>query len=182
MIKVLYKSRTSSASVELPPEMKLTKNFTLKELANNQGSPANPQYIISEYSVLFNSLFQIFRDRYGLPIDPTSGYRQPEYNKKVGGNSNSLHLQACAVDFIDKYKRTDFYMLSLWLGVLIDNNIIGAVNIYSNGDYYRYHVEAFSDTFLGYKKRRIRVYTNKDHYKRISDYYKPLSIEVTYNG
>ena len=102
MIKTLYKSRTSSTAVELPPEMKLTKNFTLKELANNQGSPANPQYIISEYSVLFNSLFQIFRDRYGLPIDPTSGYRQPEYNKKVGGDSNSLHLQACAVDFIDK--------------------------------------------------------------------------------
>lgn len=182
MIKTLFQSNTSMSVIDLSPDMKLTKNFTLRELANNEGAAANPQYLVSDYSLRFNTLLQIFRDRYGMPINPTSGYRQPAYNKKVGGSTNSLHLKACAADFVDKYKRTDFYMLSLWLGVLIDNDIIGAMNIYNNDDYYRYHIEAFSDIYLGYKKRRIRVYTNKDHYKRISDYYTPLGIEVTYNG
>ena len=182
MIRVLYQTRTSSCTEMLQGEFRLTKNFKLSELANNQGNSAYPQYIISNYSIIFNELLQTFRDRYGSPIDPTSGYRQPEYNKKVGGSSNSLHLQACAVDFIDKCKKTDYYMLSLWLGVLIDKNMIGAINIYSHGDYYRYHIEAFSDVFLGYKKNRIRVYTNKDHYKRIQDHYSALGFEVTYHG
>lgn len=182
MIRVLYQSRTSSCTEMLQGDFRLTKNFTLQELANNQGNSAYPKYIISNYSVIFNELLQLFRTRYGSPIEPTSGYRQPEYNKKVGGSSNSLHLQACAVDFVDKYKKSDYYMLSLWLGILIEKGMIGAINIYTIGNYYRYHIEAFSDVFLGYKKRRIRVYTNKDHYKRISELYEPLGIEVTYNG
>lgn len=182
MIRVLYQTRTSSCTEMLQGDFRLTKNFTLQELSNNQGNSAYPQYIISNYSVIFNELLQLFRTRYGSPIEPTSGYRQPEYNKKVGGDPNSLHLQACAVDFVDKYKKPDYYMLSLWLGILIEKELIGAVNIYNNGNYYRYHIEAFSDVFLSYKKRRIRVYTDRNHYKKILAFYEPLGIEVTYNG
>ena len=181
-MKIWYISTTSQSAISVPEDFRLSKNFVLHELANNEGDPAQPQYMISEYSMHFNELLQIFRDRYGRPIDPTSGYRQAAYNKKVGGDTNSLHLKACAMDFIDKYKYKDTRLLSLWLGVLFDNNITGAVNIYNNNGLYRYHVEAFSDIFLGYKKNRIRVYTDKDHYTVIATQYEPLGIEVTYNG
>ena len=181
-MKMWYVSTATQAAISVPENFRLTKNFVLNELANNEGDPSIPQYMISEYSMHFNELLQIFRDRYGMPIDPTSGYRQAAYNKKVGGDTNSLHRKACAMDFIDKYKNKDTRILSLWLGVLYDNGITGAINIYGNNGLYRYHVEAFSDIFLGYKKNRIRVYTNKEHYTVLATLYGPLGIEVTYNG
>lgn len=182
MLKVMYKSSDSSSLVNLPGDMKITKNFTLQELANNEGNPAQAQYIISPHSICFNELVQDFRDAYARPIDPTSGYRQPAYNKKVGGDSNSLHLQACAMDFIDKYKKDDDWMLSTWLRILMQNSVIGAVNIYNNNGLYRYHIEAFSDVYLKYTKNRIRVYTDKAHYTAIANQYEPLGIEVKYHG
>jgi len=38
----------------------------------------------------------------GAPIQTTSVYRSPAYNKKVGGAKHSQHLKFCAVDFIVK--------------------------------------------------------------------------------
>ena len=181
-MKIWYISTTSQAVISVPENFRLAKSFVLKELANNEGDPAQPQYEISEYSMHFNELLQIFRDRYFRPIDPTSGYRQAAYNKKVGGDANSLHMKACAMDFIDKYKYEYMTVLSMWLGVLYDSGIIGAIKIYKNGNLYRYHVEAFSNIFLGYKKNRIRVYTDKDQYAVIAAQYEPIGIEVTYNG
>jgi hypothetical protein len=39
------------------------------------------------------------RQYYGLPIYILSSYRSPEYNRKVGGAKNSLHLVFNALDF-----------------------------------------------------------------------------------
>lgn len=39
------------------------------------------------------------RHRIGYPIVLSSIYRSPEYNKIIGGNSNSLHIQFKAIDF-----------------------------------------------------------------------------------
>lgn len=182
MIKVEYRSLSSSSIVSLSSDFKLTNNFVLGELANNEGNPAKVQYIISNYSMVFNELLQRFRDIYGKPIDPTSGYRQPEYNKKVGGSSNSLHLQACAMDFVDKYKKYPEWMISTWLRILNSANYIGAINIYDNNGLYRYHVEAFSDVFLKAETSMLRVYTNGDQFTKLAAIYKPLGVEVTYHG
>jgi uncharacterized protein YcbK (DUF882 family) len=41
---------------------------------------------------------QVLRDYTGRRITVTSGYRSPEHNKKVGGVSNSQHLEGKAAD------------------------------------------------------------------------------------
>jgi hypothetical protein len=41
---------------------------------------------------------QALRDRLGRPLIVNSAYRSPSHNKKVGGATNSLHLQARAFD------------------------------------------------------------------------------------
>jgi len=52
---------------------------------------------------------QALRDRLGVPILVTSGYRSPEHNKKVGGAKESLHMQGCAFDIrMDNHNPTEF--------------------------------------------------------------------------
>jgi peptidoglycan hydrolase-like protein with peptidoglycan-binding domain len=91
------------------PEGYLSKNFKLDEFkcrANGELPPegwsesdvqtlgAAPTGISSE---LVERLEQL-REMIGKPINITSGYRTPEYNKKVGGASKSQHLYGRAAD------------------------------------------------------------------------------------
>jgi len=41
---------------------------------------------------------QALRDRLGVPLIVHSAYRSPEYNRKVGGAKQSMHLQGAAFD------------------------------------------------------------------------------------
>lgn len=182
MILTRYIGYGSQSEIELPESMKLAANFTLKELANNLGDVKLPKYLISEHSVRFNAMLQQFRTLYGKSIEPTSGYRQAAFNKKVGGSSNSMHLYACACDFVDKYNKEPFTVISYWLRVLAQSGIIGAVNIYNEGSLKRYHVEAFSDVYQDMKVNTIRVYSGAAEYAKIKAYYYPLGFEVIYYG
>lgn len=42
------------------------------------------------------------RARFNVPVFITSGVRCPDYNKKVGGSPNSMHLQGKAADIVVK--------------------------------------------------------------------------------
>lgn len=181
-MKVVYNTATSSSIIEISQDTQLSRNFRLAELANTSGDKTLPMYKISPESQLFNAMLQTFRDRYGSPIDPTSGYRQTEYNKKVGGDANSLHLQACAVDWIDRQHKDPQYIMGMWLRILGECADIGAVNLYDNSGYYRYHFEGCSDTYLGYKQSRIRIYTTTKDYNYYGKIYRPLGYEVYYYG
>ena len=182
MIRTKYKTPSSEYSVELPEDLKLAKNFRLTELANNKGKATEDKYLITEYSERFNAMLQTFRERYGGSIDPTSGYRQKDYNKLVGGSDNSLHLYACAVDFVDYMNRKDRWMISQWLRILNDKKVIGAVNIYNNSGFYRYHLGAFGDVYQMQKQNKLLVYTNYEHYLELLDFYGPLGVGVSYHG
>lgn len=182
MISTLYITTTSESIIQLADATHISRNFTVKEFANNLGDKSKPIYLLSPHSQRFNEVAQRFRDLYKNSIDPTSGYRQPEYNKKVGGDPNSLHLSACAMDFIDKAKKDPYYVLSLYMGVLFQSGEIGAINLYNEGNYRRYHIEALSDIYLGYNRNHIRVYTNKVEYKQLQDYFTPMGIMVDYHG
>lgn len=84
--------------------MKVTSNFTLEELIrsatatkmgiNNTPGSAEKMSLIK----LAKEILQPLRDKMGVPITVTSGYRCPKLNKAVGGVSTSQHLRGEAAD------------------------------------------------------------------------------------
>jgi zinc D-Ala-D-Ala carboxypeptidase len=83
--------------------MRLTKNFTLKELTrsntalrlgiNNEPSKEG----IMKLTILAAELLQPIRDSVGS-IRITSGYRSPQLSEAIGSSSNSQHCRYEAVD------------------------------------------------------------------------------------
>ena len=86
--------------------MKLTQNFTLNELVYSAAAEANkidnrPSVpVISNLQALCTNVLQPLRDALGCPIIITSGFRNSQVNKLVGGANNSGHLYGQAADFI----------------------------------------------------------------------------------
>jgi hypothetical protein len=79
-----------------PKPNQLTTNFNLSEFASKDGSETPPQ-VLDNIKRLAKNL-QVLRDAAGAPISLTSGYRSPKHNAKVGGVSNSQHVQGTAAD------------------------------------------------------------------------------------
>jgi uncharacterized protein YcbK (DUF882 family) len=73
-------------------DFNLSKNFKLSEFVCKDGSCK--VLVIPE---LIEKL-QAMRDKLGKPIQIVSGYRTPEYNKKVGGAPKSQHVEGKAAD------------------------------------------------------------------------------------
>ena len=78
--------------------MKLTTNFNLSEFRCKDGTDV-PAELMPNVQKLANEL-QKLRDELGLPIKINSGYRTKTYNKKIGGATNSMHVQAKAADIV----------------------------------------------------------------------------------
>ena len=83
--------------------MKLSKNFTLKELtysatALRLGIDNEPSKEgIYKLTLLATSVLQLLRDRIGA-LRITSGYRSPLLSEAIGSSSNSQHCRYEAVD------------------------------------------------------------------------------------
>lgn len=73
-------------------DKKLSDNFAVKEFACKDGSD----------SVLIDTelveILQKIRNHFGKPIIITSAYRNADYNRKIGGVSNSQHVKGTAAD------------------------------------------------------------------------------------
>lgn len=78
--------------VTIDKNSKITENFKLKEFVCKDGTLKTSDLTIE----LFERL-QILRDIIGA-ITITSGYRSPDYNKKIGGSPKSNHMKGEAVD------------------------------------------------------------------------------------
>lgn len=76
--------------------------------------------IKSNIWLLCNALMDVIRKAYGYPIYINSGYRTPEYNKLIGGVSNSQHVTGEACDFTGR----DFKRLLRIIDELDDNGKI----------------------------------------------------------
>lgn len=141
-----------SFTVEVNKETYLTKNFKLKELAYG-GSGIN--FIMNADVDVWLSILQDFRLWYNAPITPNSGYRPAEYNKKVGGVSNSLHIRNLAIDFSVKNMTDTRYMACAYkLKELCQKRgIIGEINFYST----YIHIGVFAEK-NGYKEFQCRDY------------------------
>ena len=83
--------------------MKLSKNFTLSEIIHSNtakrlgiNNEPNKEHL-KNMQVLVRDLIQPIRDALG-PIRISSGYRNPELNRAIGGSSKSQHCKGEALD------------------------------------------------------------------------------------
>ena len=82
------------------------KYFSIAELcrsdiARQYGISNTPnQEQIDNLTLLINKVLDPLREAYGKPICVTSGFRSQALNAKVGGASNSQHLNGQAADIV----------------------------------------------------------------------------------
>lgn len=85
---------------------KLSQNFTIEELtysdtANRLGIKNIPNTTqLRNLGSLCQNVLQPLRDKLDKPILVTSGFRNEELNRKVGGTPNSQHTRGQAADII----------------------------------------------------------------------------------
>ena len=120
-------------------EDEITTNFRLSEFANHLDGGA---MVLNPDIVLFIQMLQNFRTWYNRPVNITSGYRTPAFNKKVGGASNSYHLRGLAVDFLLPREYYDFTSIRRsefldniqvrWFSICAANKKAGSVIFYDS--------------------------------------------------
>jgi len=74
--------------------IKISANFFLREFECKDG-----EHQVRIDSRLLQKL-QVLRDKVGRPVIILSGYRNPSYNRKVGGSPGSRHLLGKAADIV----------------------------------------------------------------------------------
>ena len=85
--------------------MRLSKNFTLKELiksdtAVRKGINNNPnEDHINNLERLATNILQPVRDHFAKVVSVSSGYRSPELCVKIGSSAKSQHAKGQAADF-----------------------------------------------------------------------------------
>lgn len=157
---------TKPVIIEVNKALPLTTHFTISEMANLAGDASQPQYLFTPQSNSFMEALELFRGYVGGPVRVNSGYRQPDYNRKIGGDARSPHMYGVAADIRPDYPVDK--IVKSWFRVLDICGLIGAVNVYPERNYY--HLEAFSDIIYDYKTHWIRVYNNEDYKTFKTDY------------
>lgn len=80
------------------------KHFTIEELIRSATAGrlgidnTPPAHVEVNLRRLVDTVLDPAREKLGQPVFVNSGYRCPELNRKVGGVSNSYHLQGRAAD------------------------------------------------------------------------------------
>lgn len=125
-------------------QSRLVENFTFKEMNITSLKQLNPEI------VEFSQMVQKLRDYLNKPINVNSWLRSTRHNKRVGGSSNSIHLDGRAVDIAN----TDYITVTnAWRAICRHHDKIGGINYYSTF----IHIDNYEDKF-GYNKFVIRDY------------------------
>lgn len=129
---------------------RVVKNFTLSEMTNKQASD-EIKLVLTPEVVEHAQMMQELRNWYGKPLNVSSWYRTPTFNKKCGGASNSAHLDGRATDInnIPDNRYHDF--ATAWATICAVHGKIGGCEMYSWG----MHFDSHSDKF-GCKSFRLK--------------------------
>lgn len=111
---------------------KVTKNFSLAEIANKEAKDAAKLDLTPEI-VEHAQMMQELRDWYGKALNVSSWYRTKSFNKSCGGDSKSAHLVGLATDInnIPEPLYRDFAIA--WQMICSTHGKIGGVNYYDWG-------------------------------------------------
>lgn len=123
---------------------RLVKNFTFKEMNITQLKELNPEIV--EFTIMIQEL----RDYLKIPLNVNSWKRSITQNKKIGGSSNSAHLNARAVDI--KIIASD-NTINQWKKICEKHGKIGGVNRYKTYTHFTDYESKF-----GAKKFVVRDY------------------------
>lgn len=77
--------------------VQLSKNFNSYEFRCGLGRPCSCSTILIDDKLV--EYLQKIRDYFGKPLDITSAYRCPSYNRSVNGTTSSYHAKGMAADF-----------------------------------------------------------------------------------
>jgi len=93
--------------------MKLSENFTLKELTTTNTGLSNVPNAdqVENLKQLVENVLQPLRDAYGMPIQVTSGFRSLSVNAKIGGAATSQHTKGQAVDIVCRDNAKAFHII-----------------------------------------------------------------------
>ena len=91
-----------------------------REMRCHDGTPYPAEHAdrLEELRGVFNPL----REMWGEPLYVTSGYRTPDYNRKVGGRPQSQHLQGRAVD-------VNVLRATAWASIRVDDAGLRAADL-----------------------------------------------------
>tara|TARA_A100001015_G_scaffold243909_1_gene279141 strand:+ start:5521 stop:5973 length:453 start_codon:yes stop_codon:yes gene_type:complete len=141
--------------------MRLSKNFTLPEIIHSNtakrlgiNNAPNKEHL-KNMQVLVRDLIQPMRDVLG-PIRISSGYRNPELNRAIGGSSKSQHCKGEALDLQywskGKMSNKEIYDWVVKSGIEFDQMINEFdyswihISLKSNGKNRKQILEAYKDS------------------------------------
>lgn len=132
----------------------ITFNFRYDELASRGELPGRDKNIFT-FANMAQELREWAADSYeyheknGLIL--SNWYRTEKHNTDVGGDKNSIHLNARAMDITNVKQNTFEEFMAAWRLICKQYNKIGGINFYSWG----IHIDDYEDKF-GHKKFVVR--------------------------
>ena len=129
----------------------LTDHFTADDYSINQTSNVTLTQESYEHALMLEE----FRQWLKRPIDVHAWYRTSSYNKKVGGASNSSHLNGLATDWHTNIKITEEKFIKYakkWKEICERHNCVGEAGLYTWGMHLGSHI-TYSKTFYHWDSR-----------------------------
>ena len=134
----------------------MVKNFSLAEMTNKQAKD-EIKLVLTPEVVGFANMMQELRDWYGKPLNVSSWYRTPAFNREIGGSSNSAHLdgRACDINNIPSELFHDFTIA--WQVICSIHGKVGGIGYYDWGLHFTDYENKFGNkTFQIRENRRLR--------------------------
>lgn len=140
---------------------RITKNFSLAEMTNKQAGDTI-KLVLTPEVVEHAQMMQELRDwananGYTKTIEVSSWYRTKTFNKAVGGDKNSEHLDGLATDVnnIDTTNaKTVQAFTTAWQVICSIHSKIGNVGVYKWGMHFGSNADRFGYKTFRYKDNR----------------------------